>query len=261
MPDAGKPAGLTSEYADQFADRAVAQAYRHREPYCEEVFILLAELAVVPQPRVLDLGCGSGDLTLGLSRFAGHIDAVDTSAAMIDEAARRSMPQPNVRFIVGAAERVELEGPYDLVTAAQSLHWMDWPVVFGRLQSSLRSGGVLAIVERDYAHTAWRDAAFRAIVARYSTNQDYRAYDLVSELQRRGHLEPLGSARKGPIAFRQSPRDFVEAMHSRNGFSRERMRPEDALAFDEAMNRHMERFAESGSLDLGAVTHVTWGRP
>lgn len=55
-----KPVHLGPDYAAQFGDRGVVEAYRHRPPYPDEVVAILAEL-VVDEPRaVLDGGCGTG---------------------------------------------------------------------------------------------------------------------------------------------------------------------------------------------------------
>ena len=83
---------------------------------------------------MLDLGAGEGALARPLAEMVDHVDAVDISAAMID--AGRDRPggrQPNLRWIVGAAQDAPLGGPYALVTAGASMHWMPWPQTLTRL--------------------------------------------------------------------------------------------------------------------------------
>lgn len=253
-----KPSGLSHEYAAQFQDASVVRAYHHRAPYPEQTFKVLRELAGAAKPAVLDLGCGTGDVTLGLADFAGRIDAVDISSRMIAEAKRRLGSQ-NVRWIVGAAESAPLTGPYDLVTAGESLHWLDWELVFGKLKSVLRAGRFLAILGRSYAQTPWWTEDFQAIINHYSTNRDYKKYDLVAELVGRGYLEVSGQLTTAPTSFRQNVQDLVEAFHSRNGFSRDRMTAKDAERFDDAAVGYLSKFAEDNVLNLGAVGPVTWG--
>jgi SAM-dependent methyltransferase len=192
--DLTKPSGLSREDASQFQDEAVVRAYHHRMPYPPEMFELLAELAGVTRPRVLDLGCGSGDLTLGVSEFAAAVDGIDFSEAMIAQARIRGRERDNVRWICGSVETAHISGPYDLVTAGQSLHWMDWPVVFARLRLLLKPGAWLAIVERDYVNKEWWDDAFQALIARYSTNRNYRPCDLI-KAPARGRPVPLWLSR------------------------------------------------------------------
>lgn len=145
-----KPAHLGRDFADQFQDAGVVDAYEHRPPYPADLFAKLRELAGNGNPRVLEVGCGTGDVTFGISAWAGEITAVEPSREMLQRAQRRST--------VGAAaltwlcERIEtapLEPPYDLVVAAESLHWTAWEIVLPRLAELLSATGVLALVERD----------------------------------------------------------------------------------------------------------------
>lgn len=68
-----------------------------------------------------------------------------------------------------------------------------------------------------------------------------------------------GQRATGPDPFRQSVTDLVEAFHSRNGFSRDRMAPGAAARFDEEVALHLSRFAENDKLELGAVGRIIWG--
>ena len=53
-----KPKHLGIEYASQFKDQSIADAYPNRPPYPAGVFPILASL-IVNSPRiVLDIGCG-----------------------------------------------------------------------------------------------------------------------------------------------------------------------------------------------------------
>jgi len=48
------------------------------------------------QMRALEIGCGAGRMTLPLSRLFGHVDAVDVSAEMIEQAREAIRECPNV---------------------------------------------------------------------------------------------------------------------------------------------------------------------
>src|SRR5712691_8819755 len=57
----------------------------------------------------------------------------------------------NLRWILGAIEKVPLgDAAYGLVTAGESLHWMDWVVVLPRFAEVLTANGVLAIAGRSW---------------------------------------------------------------------------------------------------------------
>jgi SAM-dependent methyltransferase len=87
-----------------FADDAVAHAYRSRPPYPEAVFELLRRRLVSPR-SVLDAGAGTGALARRMIAFAERIDAIEPSAAMIEEG--RTLPEGSdrrIRWIAGRAE-------------------------------------------------------------------------------------------------------------------------------------------------------------
>src|SRR5262249_10565712 len=140
-----KPKHLGPEYAAQFQDRSVAAAYPTRPPYPPELFDVLAGL-IRDEPRVvLDLGCGTGDVARRLAPLVAPVDAVDPSPAMLTLG--RPLPgadHPHLRWVQASAEAFGYPGPYALVVAAESLHWMDWEVVLPRIERALSPQGRLA---------------------------------------------------------------------------------------------------------------------
>jgi trans-aconitate methyltransferase len=163
-----KPKHLEPKYGAQFKDESIVDAYRYRPPYPEELFDILGRLITSNNKSVLDIGCGSGNLVRRLINRVDRIDAVDFSQAMIELG--KNLPggdHPNLRWIHGPVEDVPLSPPYGLITAAQSLHWMAWDVVFPRFQKILAPGGYLAIVGNRPSSTAW-DAEIGDIIRRYS---------------------------------------------------------------------------------------------
>lgn len=100
---------------------------------------------------VVDLGCGSGELTYELARRvrAASVVGLDNSAAML--AAARSHDAPAdvecpVTFVHGDLSTWTSGEGVDLVVANASLQWVpDHAAVIARWASSLRPGGQLAI--------------------------------------------------------------------------------------------------------------------
>jgi len=256
-----KPRHLGPEYAAQFQDAGVVAAYGHRPPYPPALFARLRAL-IRDQPRaVLEPGCGRGELARPLAPHVARLDAVDCSPAMI--AAGRTQPggdHPHLRWIVGYVEKAPLHPPYALITAGSSLHWMAWDVVLPRFAGLLTPGGRLALVSADAEPDPW-DAALAPILARYSTNRAYQPYDLPAELAERGLFAPEGAQSTGTTAFAQPLLAYVEALHSMNGFSRARMAPDAADAFDAAVRDLVAPFAPSGWITRQVGARVIWGRP
>lgn len=108
--------------------------------------------ALAPQPgdRLLDVGCGLGQiLHLGASRGA-VVYGIDSSPAMV-ERARRKVPQATLE--IGPAEAIPFpDDSFDLVTAVATFHhWADRERGLGEAVRVLAPGGRLFIVEKDLA--------------------------------------------------------------------------------------------------------------
>src|SRR5579863_1232455 len=145
-----KPAHLAPKYGQQFQDLSIVEAYQHRPPYPAEAFDILAALMHGERRHVLDVGCGTGYIARNLVDRVEQLDAVDFSRHMIEMGKRLpNGDNPHLHWLFGPVEDVELSPPYALVTAGESLHWMDWNIVLPRFHRLLTPGGYLAIIEHD----------------------------------------------------------------------------------------------------------------
>jgi tRNA (cmo5U34)-methyltransferase len=102
---------------------------------------------------ILELGCGTGALTLRLlKRFpSSSIDLVDDSEGML-AVLRHSIPRdehPRLRLENSAFEDLNRpEGAYDLVTSSMSLHHVvDKRPLYNQIHSWLRPGGFLIFAD------------------------------------------------------------------------------------------------------------------
>ena len=82
----------------------------------------LFDLAMLPKPkRLLDLGCGRGEITYQAARRGVQVTAVDYSQAAIEIARTCFEGEPalekNVEWICGSAADLKLQGEYDVVVA------------------------------------------------------------------------------------------------------------------------------------------------
>lgn len=256
-----KPSGLGPKYGDQFADQSVVRAYAHRLPYPAEVFPFLGSLQPHGPGRLLELGCGAGNLTGGLAAYAQSIDAVDPSEAMLAVARQRyADPALRITWHAVSAEAFRYSGPYSLVVAGASLHWMDWQVVLPSIASTTAPEGSLAIVGRSRRLPESLEHGLRALIPLYSTNREFEPYDLVSELVERGLFEETGRRDFAGPEVRQSSAEFVESIHSQNGFSRDRMSRESAEEFDRRVGELVRPHLRGEALYLPTGATVVWGR-
>lgn len=254
-----KPKQLTPENAARFQDPDLVSLYHLRLPYPAQTFDILTAL-VCDQPRnVLDAGTGTGEIARGLVGQAERVDAVDFSAAMI-ERGRRLPGGQHVNWILGPVESVALLPPYALITAGDSLHWMDWEVVLPRFGRLLSPNGVMAIVTRRELPPPWQESLTR-LIQRYSTMKDYEQFDLAEELEKRRLFRKVGDKETLPQLTSQPIDDYINSFHSRSSLALSAMPAAEAQAFDEALQDAVLPWSHDGSLTLETQARVVWGRP
>jgi len=257
-----KPKHLGPEYAAAFKDRSLVEVYHLRPPYSSEVFDILVSL-ITEEPRVvLDAGCGTGQVARGLIGRVERIDAVDCSEPMI--AKGQSLPggdHPTLHWICGIVEEVPLRPPYVLVTAASSLHWMDWERALPRFHDMLTPNGYLTIIHNQpETPPPWLEEV-KKLTPKYSTNPEYRPVDLVEELETRSLFQKVGEKAAAPTFFRQTLEDYIESFHSTSLYSRDRMGPERASAFDREVRELMQRYCPEDAFEMRFVGKIIWGKP
>ncbi len=100
---------------------------------------LLGLLGPEPGERVLDLGCGTGELAAALTELGVEVRGIDADAAMIAQARAN---HPGIHFEQADAHDVVVAEPVDAVLSNAALHWMlDPAVVIARVRAALRPGG------------------------------------------------------------------------------------------------------------------------
>ena len=107
------------------------QYERFRKERAQPFWDLLALVEPRPGMTVVDLGCGTGDMTLELHRKLGARETVgiDNSAAMLAKAPSA----PGLRFELGSIE--EFDQPFDLIFSNAAFHWVpDHASLFRKLR-------------------------------------------------------------------------------------------------------------------------------
>jgi trans-aconitate 2-methyltransferase len=177
---------------------------RFRSERSRPFFDLLAMVRPVPGMRVVDLGCGTGELTGEAHRrlSARSTLGVDSSPAMLEKAA--PLAEGGLSFASGdIGQFVAPPGGYDLVLSNAALHWLpDHPALLGRLAAGLAPGGQLAV--------------------QVPANQTHASHRIANELARE---EPFASALAGYVRHRSvlTPVEYALLLR-RVGFAEQEVR-------------------------------------
>jgi SAM-dependent methyltransferase len=114
--------------------------------------------------HVVDLGAGTGIASRQLAGRGAVVTAIELSGPMLAELAATS---PGVRPVRGSATALPLrDGFADLVTSAQSWHWMDPALAIPEFIRVLRHDGVFAAWwNHTHRESEWEQAQARRIEA------------------------------------------------------------------------------------------------
>lgn len=72
--------------------------------------------------RILDLGCGTGQLTQEIAALGAIAIGIDKSPTMVEQARKN---YPNLRFEVADATNFHFEESFDAVFSNATLHWIN----------------------------------------------------------------------------------------------------------------------------------------
>jgi SAM-dependent methyltransferase len=138
--------------------------------------------------RILDLGCGPGQLALAFAPFAGQVIGVDPEPEMLRiaraEAARAGRP---IEFREGAAPNLDADlGVFRIVVLGRAFHWMERLATLRRLDALIQSEGAVVLFGDDHLpvpDNRWT-AAFEQLIDRYAEGDTARAARMASDWPR-----------------------------------------------------------------------------
>jgi ubiquinone/menaquinone biosynthesis C-methylase UbiE len=128
---------------------------------------VVANAAIGPGAAVLEIGCGTGQLTRQLAGRALSLTAIDIGAAMV-QAARRTVADATARFEVCSFEDFAGVGPFELIVSATAFHWVDPGVGLAKAARLLRPGGWLALLTTGERYPEPLQAKLRELWISYS---------------------------------------------------------------------------------------------
>jgi ubiquinone/menaquinone biosynthesis C-methylase UbiE len=138
-----------------FGSEAAGYYHRFRHGYPSAVTEAVVDaFTLTGQDVLIDLGCGTGQLTLPMARSLRAVIGVDVEPDMLEHGQQvaRDADVRNVVWMLGGdaaipALRLLLgDSSVGAVTIAQALHWMDHQQLFRTVLPLLRPGGGIAVV-------------------------------------------------------------------------------------------------------------------
>jgi ubiquinone/menaquinone biosynthesis C-methylase UbiE len=126
---------------------------RYRPDYPEQVFRLLVDkFRLSRNSRVLDLGCGTGQIALKLAPYVAKVVALDPQEDMLKEgktlASARNIS--NITWLAGESGNLSsltpLIGEVDITCMGRAFHWMDRVKTLQDLYQITKPGGGIAVI-------------------------------------------------------------------------------------------------------------------
>jgi trans-aconitate 2-methyltransferase len=125
-------------------------------------FDLLALVEIRPNLKVVDLGCGTGELTRQLADAMpdSEVTGIDFSAQMLEKAI--TFTRPGLHFEQG--DQARLTGEWDLILSNAALHWTEnHSELIAKLYQQLTPGGQIAVQipsnHNHISHQIYRETA------------------------------------------------------------------------------------------------------
>lgn len=143
-----------------------AELYEARHSFVWQLGQSLIEL-LDPKPgeNILDVGCGTGQLTAKITELGAEVTGVDSSPEMIGQA-RQNFPQ--VKFALADATSLPYDREFDAVFSNAALHWIRnaRPAAQG-IARALKAGGRFVAEFGGAGNVARIEEAVRSTVSRY----------------------------------------------------------------------------------------------
>ncbi|KIO23403.1 hypothetical protein M407DRAFT_244773 [Tulasnella calospora MUT 4182] len=125
--------------------------------------------------KVVDIGCGTGQVTQTLPPHFSRVIGADPSEGMIETARKKhGSDNEGVEFIVASGEEVDQhvdKESVDLITAGQAAHWFDYQRLWPSLARMLKPGGTVAM----WGYSEFRIAnhpELTPLITQYSLGED-----------------------------------------------------------------------------------------
>jgi SAM-dependent methyltransferase len=142
------PESTARRYGKVF-DEIATEYDRHRPAYPDQLIDQACQVAGIGSgDRVLEVGCGSGQLTRGLVARGLHVTALEPGQSLIALARQNLAGAGEVEFVNAQFEDALLpSAQFAAVFSASAFHWVDPKVSWQKAADALVPDGTLALVQ------------------------------------------------------------------------------------------------------------------
>ena len=157
---------------------------------------LADDLLATAGRRVLEIGAGTGKATVVFARRGASIVAIEPGPSLAT-VLRRNVAGYDVTVENTTFEAWPIARPFDLVMAAQAMHWVDPSVRYTKPAEVLAPGGVIAVIRNEKRpFEPGLRAEIEAAYARWHPPSSNRPSDDPVEDARRELVEEIGASRR-----------------------------------------------------------------
>jgi SAM-dependent methyltransferase len=249
-------------------DQSATEYDAVRPGYPQEMIEALIAASGIPDGgAILEIGCGTGQLTVLLAERGYRITAVELGRALSRLASTNLQPFPDVTVVRADFERREIAPAcHDLVVSAQAFHWIDPAIGYPKAHAALRSSGWLALIWNlfpgceDPVHRAL-DEVYRSCVPRLARDSgesslEQRVDRTLREIRASGLFDEP-TVRRYPWTQTYTTEDYLRLLQTfSDHLALESQDLERLLA---AVGATVDRFG--GSIDRPQVATLFLARP
>lgn len=143
--------GHNARVLDQFSQQAESYAALVNRSGSELRGPLLESTRPLPHERVLDVGCGSGQLVVALAPLVAHVTGVDLTPAMLDQARalQAKAGVANVEWLQADSRQLPVgDAAFDLVISRSMFHHAADPLgTLAEMRRACAPGGRIAVLD------------------------------------------------------------------------------------------------------------------
>ena len=187
---------MTAEPAPDFEARRFQSAAAHylagRPPYPDALIERVVQIVGLTRAdRLLDLGCGPGQLARAFAAHVAQAVAMDPEPQMLAIAREQAAGVSNMQVVQGRSDDLDdRHGRFKAVLIGRAFHWMDREQTLRDLDALIEPGGAVVLIGEEYVKTPEnrRIEEFQALDRAWSA--DDRSHPILQTRQR-PHLSVL----------------------------------------------------------------------